>query len=445
MARHHALIDRKLMDVASGKTKRLIITMPPRHGKTMLCGVYFPAWYLGRFPKRNVMYCSATDDIADGKSLACRNIVEEFGPDYFGCYLSQNRRSISRWELAGSGVDQGEFIAAGIGSGRIMGSGANLLIIDDQFRNLEDALSPGKRKKDQQWLLSTSKTRLLTDGAIIMICTRWHVDDLIGFSLRQAQDTGEHWEVVDLPAFSINENDLLGRLQGEPLWPERFNKDDLEAIRLGQTTAGYSWMFDALYQQQPPRVLDSEWPSEYFDDHIWYDSDAEFPGDSICTTMALDPSLGKTEQSDYSAYVIVRRDKHGVFWIDADIGRRPTTQMVADGLRLHKQHRPHGLGVESNGFQSLLGNEFNHQAGSEADYMAMYDINNTVNKLTRIRRLSPLLAANRLRLRRNSPGCNLLYEQLLNFPSHAHDDGPDALEMAIRLNSQLVSGEVMRL
>lgn len=445
MGQHHALVDRKLEGVARGEIKRLIVEEPPRHGKTMHCGLYFPPWYFGINPTHNFMYVSGTDDIADAKSLACRNIVDEYGPSHLGIALHKTQRSKSRWKLEGSGVDEGEFIAAGIGSGRLMGSGANVLLIDDQFRNVEDALSAGKREKDQQWYLSTSKTRLLPNAAIIMICTRWHHDDLIGFVQRQAESTGEQWEVVSLPAVSVSDDDPLGRSHGEPLWPEQYGKDALEEIRLGYVKSGYSWMWDALYQQQPPRVIDSEWPSEYFDEHIWYDTDDEFPGDSVCTTMALDPSLGRTEHSDYSAVVTAKRDKHGVFWIDSDIRRRPTTDIVQDTLRIHRQYRPHGLGIEANGFQELIKPELERQAGSEADFMSLFLMQNSAEKLTRIRTLTPFLAQQRIRLRRNSPGCNLLYEQLMNFPSHKYDDGPDALEMALRLNSSMMSEEVMRL
>lgn len=442
MARHHALVDRELTDIATGRNDRLIVAEPPRHGKTQHIGEYFPPWFMGLRPEANVMYCGPTDSMADSKSRACRDITAKHSRHYFGRGLDPKVQATSRWKLAGTGPDQGEFIAAGIGSGRIMGSGADLLIIDDQFRNVEDALSETIREKHKQWYLTTSKTRLMPGAAIVMICTRWHVDDLIGFVLKHRKATGEKWRVISLPAICEEpEDDPLGRAAGDALWPEMWPLEDLKKTRDGYAMTGYPWMWEALYQQRPPRVLDCEWPAEYFGDHIWFDGDP--PATIDCRALALDPSLGHTELADYSAYVQSNHATDGNYYIDADIQRRPTSRIVEDGVRHVRDWKPLGFGCETNGFQELLKDQFADSFESQQVDVNLYGIDNSIKKVTRIRSLSNLLATGKLKFRRNSPGCNLLVEQLMGFPSHKYDDGPDALEMAIRLCDELMGEAAM--
>lgn len=428
MFRHHALLDRKLVDLALGKTKRLIVEMPPRHGKSELCSRYFPAWYLGTFPSRNVILTSATDDLAEEFSVKSRDLLVEFGPSYFGVRVRNDMRARKSWRLeTGGGV-----LAAGVG-GSIIGKGGNLVIVDDYLRNSEEALSEVSRRKVHQWFLSTAQTRLAPDGVVLVIATRWHGDDLIGRLLKAEP---EKWEVVRFPAIA-EEADELGRLPGEALWPEWFPLEKLLEIKRSYEESGYGWLWDALYQQNPPETLDAEFDPAYFrGEDLWFD---DWPGDVGLRVMALDPSKGKTDRSDYSAFVMVGLGRNGVMFVDADLARRDTTRIVADGLELGRSFNPHAFGCETNAFQELLADEFKRQSCAAGAMLPLWYINNYLAKESRIRLLTPYLAQRKFRFRR-SPGSRLLVEQLRGWPSCRYDDGPDALSMAVGLLNQVRVG-----
>lgn len=191
---------------------------------------------------------------------------------------------------------------------------------------------------------------------------------------------------------------------------------------------------------------ESEWPAEYFDG-IFVDA---WPDDQLLTVVALDPSLGKNDRAatDYSAFVAVRKGHDQRFYVDADIAKRPIATLVEHGIQWLDFIRPHAFGVESIAFQEVLRSQFvpqMHRVGLEG----VWPINASDGtgmkgalppKVTRIRLLGPLLAAGRIKIRR-SPGANLLVEQMRDFGiKGAHDDGPDALEMAIRLCEELLQG-----
>ncbi len=151
---HLLLLDRALTDLSRGKLNRLIVQMPPRHGKSTLGSQFFPAWYLGTFPDRHVILTSATDELALDFSTAARDIMLEHGPRVFGVRL-RGVKAAHRWAVSGGG----SLRAAGVG-GSIMGRGADLLIVDDYCKNSEAALSETQRRKVHQWFMSTSSTRL---------------------------------------------------------------------------------------------------------------------------------------------------------------------------------------------------------------------------------------------------------------------------------------------
>jgi predicted phage terminase large subunit-like protein len=158
--------------------------------------------------------------------------------------------------------------------------------------------------------------------------------------------------------------------------------------------------------------------------------------------IALDPSKGTdARRGDYSAYVLLGIDPLGVIYVEADLARRATPQMVADGVALCRRFRPLAFGVEANQYHELLAGEFVTEF--ERQHHATIvpaAIHNYVNKQVRIRRLGPYLSQRRLRFLRGSASTQLLVNQLRDFPAGAHDDGPDALEMALRLAEEVWHG-----
>ncbi len=233
--RHQLFLYKALHRITTGKCKRLIITMPPRHGKSETVTVRYAAWRLERDPKLNIILGSYNQKLANRFSRRIRAIVEERIP------LAKDKRSADEWETN----VRGGVKAVGVGAG-ITGFGGSLVIIDDPVKNRAQAESRTMRDNVWDWFNDDIYTRLEPGASIILIQTRWHEDDLAGRLLKQSADGGEAWEKVDLPALA-EDGDPLGRPIGKALWPERYSAEALEAIRRQQGT----YSFSALYQQQP--------------------------------------------------------------------------------------------------------------------------------------------------------------------------------------------------
>jgi hypothetical protein len=246
--RHVQLVDRILVDAAAGRLKDrgyagIIISEPPRHGKSTHCSHWFPAWFLGRYPQKNVILTSYEADFAASWGRKVRDTLQEHGKREFGVTVRADSSSASRWETtAGGGM-----ITAGAG-GAITGRGAHLLVIDDPVKNAEEAASMTIRDSVWDWYLTTARTRVEPGGFQVIIMTRWHPDDLVGRLLKQMQEDpkADRFAVVDLPALAEGD-DPLGRAPGEPLWPERYDAEELERIKATLGTRAWS----SLYQQRP--------------------------------------------------------------------------------------------------------------------------------------------------------------------------------------------------
>lgn len=177
----------------------------------------------------------------------------------------------------------------------------------------------------------------------------------------------------------------------------------------------------------------------YFGDHIWF---TDWPAEGVVhRVMALDPSLGKTDKADYSAMILMARTNDNKLFVDASIERRDVIQTIDDSIRLARGFDPLGFAIETNQFQELMADELRRRALSERYALPVYKYNNTLPKKTRIRSLNPYLSAGEIKFKRGSRGATLLVDQLIAFglPS-INDDGPDALEMAIRLSERLNQG-----
>ena len=239
---HIALLNRKLVDVAEGRITRLQIHMPPRHGKSLLCSQYFPAWFLGRNPDKRIILASYAAAFAASWGRKARNILEEWADELFGFHIERDSRASDRWDIAGH---TGGMITAGRGSG-VTGKGAHIILLDDCLKDAEEASSETIREGLWEWYRSTLYTRQEPGCAIIAIDTRWHESDLGGHLDEEERQGGDKWERVVFPAVAEGD-DVLGRVEGQALWPGRFDSPKLQEIR--QTLGTYFW--SALYQQRP--------------------------------------------------------------------------------------------------------------------------------------------------------------------------------------------------
>lgn len=445
MARMHAAIDRALTDTITGRTEPvLVVETPPRHGKSELISKYTPAWYLCTHPNRQVILASATADLAAKWGRQARAIVREWGPA-LGVGVSEDRGSADDWETtAGGGMR-----TAGVG-GDVMGRGGHLLVIDDYLKNSEGAYSESIRDKQWDWWQSTFSTRLEPEGVVVVMATRWHEDDLIGRILR-ASESGEGLPVnrLRLPAVA-EDNDPLGRAPGEALWPERWPLgpdkgmtvnaygDTVVGLKVRQRMSSAHW-WGALYQQRPTRDGLTAWPDAYFGDHIWPET---WPEAFEASCIAIDPSKGKdAKRGDFSAVVFAGLTG-GIIYVDAILERMPPDVLVRKLFGMMATHKPDDVGMETNQFQSLFAPIINRAALDRGlPPMHVREFENRTQKNLRIERLGPYLDHREMRFRSNA-GCRELVRQLRDFPLGDHDDGPDALEMAVRLLKTITAERV---
>jgi predicted phage terminase large subunit-like protein len=249
VAPHHRAIAQKLEAVERGDIKRLMIFMPPRHGKTKLASHYFPAWYLGRNPARYVIATTYAQEFADDNGRAVLDQLRDplHRATFPACSLRRDSKAVGRFQTDQGGV----YFGVGAG-GPITGRGAHLLLIDDPVKGQEQAESETQRRKLKDWYASVAYTRLMPGGAVVIIQTRWHEDDLAGWLLREHAQEG--WDVLSLPAL-----DDFDR----PLWPEAFGLPELQAIKRAVGTR----VWTALYQQRPTppggSIIKLEWFRRY--------------------------------------------------------------------------------------------------------------------------------------------------------------------------------------
>jgi hypothetical protein len=239
-AEHHIYLIDKLEELISGKIDRLMVFMPPGSAKSTYVSELLPPFWFNKFPRSSIIGCSHTGELAERFGRKVRNKIL-LKSDILGYNLDESNRAASRWET----TTGGEYFAAGVG-GAITGRRADLAIIDDPVKSREEAESELIREKTFEWYKSDLVTRLKPDARIILIQTRWHIDDLGGKLIHEMEKGGDKWEVISLPAFAIAD-DPLYRKVGDALWPQW---EDEEALERKRKIIGFR-DFESLYQQNP--------------------------------------------------------------------------------------------------------------------------------------------------------------------------------------------------
>lgn len=328
------------------------------------------------------------------------------------------------------------------------------LIVCDDLQNDSHIASASQREASRQWFQGT----LLNAGTkytnIVNLATALHREALALALHRSAGWTSRRFAAIETwPANAdlwdawetlyCDVDNSHAKIAARAFYDERRNAmdagaavlwpavEDLYTLMQMRVEIGHT-AFEREKQGSPVNPEFCEWPDTYFGEHIWFD---QWPADLTVRTIALDPSKGRdAARGDYSAYVLVGIDSRGVMYVEADIDRRPTPEMVAAGVELCRRFGPDAFGVEANQFQELLCGEFATEFARQGiGHIIPAAIHNHTNKLLRIRRLGPRLSRRTLRFLASSPATRLLVDQLRDFPAGAHDDGPDALEMALRL------------
>ena len=416
--KHINLLNEKLQDIAFGITKRLMVFLPPRHGKSMLVSHYFPAWYLGMFPDKRVILTAYEADFAATWGRRARDVLNEYGNFVFGIEVNNKSSAANRWDIQ---ENMGGMVTAGVG-GPITGKGADILIIDDPVKNAEEANSQTYRDKTWEWYQSTAYTRLEPNGSIILIMTRWHEDDLAGRILHQIEhDKGEHWEVINLPAIA-EDHDILGRIIGEPLWPRRYDLNELEQIKY--TTGSYWW--SALYQQrpQPPEggLLKRSW--------IRYYQTYELPPlEEFIIYQAWDLAISTKETADYTVCTTIGvSKKKQIYVLDWYRDRIDFPTQVRMVEKLANKWKPSQIGIESNAYQQALPQQL-----KKTSLLPIKEVKRTKDKVTRITSAFVHFENGKILLPEKHPELENFINEYIYFPQGKHDDMLDSVELAIEL------------
>lgn len=329
--------------VVSGKLKRLIVTLPPRHMKSVQCSVLLPAWFIGKFPKKKIMQVSNTAELAQGFGRQVKNMIQsnEYKAVFKDVKLAADSTAAGRWNTS----QGGDYFAVGMG-GALAGRGADLLVVDDPHTEAEALASESGDQsiydRAFSWFM-LARQRLQPGGAIIICVTRWSQRDLVGQVLKAARDRGEdgEWEVIDFPAILPS---------GKALWSQFWDIKELEKIRDELPIQRWS----AQYQQSPVSVAAALIKSSW-----WREWDVETQGKvpdfeyiiqswdtattantrsnfSACTTWGMFMKAGPGEKL-YPQFML----------IDAFRGRLEFPDLKNEAKRLFDKFKPDCLLIEN--------------------------------------------------------------------------------------------------
>lgn len=415
-APHHALIAEKLEDVAHGRIDRLMINMPPRHGKSELASRRFPAWFLGLNPSKSVIAASYNSDLATDFGRQVRNIIAT--PEYghlFDTTLAEDSRAANRWNTA----QGGGYVAAGVGTA-ITGRGADVLLIDDPLKDREEADSELQRQKVWDWYTSTAYTRLAPGGRVIVIQTRWHEDDLSGRLLADEARGGDKWEVLELPA--IND-------QGEALWPEFYPLPVLERYRSVLPPRDWS----ALYQQRPTPDEGDYFKREWFKFYNTVPNHLRVYGASDYAVTA--------RGGDYTVHVVAGIDPDdNLYLIDVWRAQTESHHWVEAFIDLVARHKPLKWAEEQGQIIKSIGPFLDKRMRERRVYCAREQMASVADKPTRARSFQARAAMGKVYIPHNAPWVADFIGELLMFPAGKNDDQVDAIGLIGRMLDTMVGG-----
>tara|TARA_R110002072_G_scaffold35076_2_gene104175 strand:- start:25035 stop:26663 length:1629 start_codon:yes stop_codon:yes gene_type:complete len=457
-ARHLDFLGDKLSEAAYGKDKRIVVSMPVRHGKSWLTSMWFVVWYLDRWPDRKIILVGHGADFARKWGRRVRNLIRRH-KDQLRVRLAPDMSAADAWETtAGGGM-----ITAGIG-GQINGEGCHLLLVDDYCKNDKQAMSKPWRDGVKDFWDSTAETRMEPGASCVIVATRWHEDDLIGRLIaaeeeaeaEQLEESTEgltdeeihraidRWDQVILPAIA-EENDPLGREPGEALWPERW---PLWRLARKRRSKG-AWVWAAIYQQRPAPMDGGFFRAEWLrfftrvGDLVTYRPTPEDPPRSIRLSSLTVFSVVDlaTSQKEGADYLVV-----GTFGLAPDgclfllgVAREKTGGPGIIPL-IESQMERWGsvvVWIEAAGFQlSLVQN-------ARKKGLPVRELRADKNKEARALPATAELEAGTVLFDGRAEWWDAFQRELMSFPGGAHDDQVDVLSYAVQIVLDLGAGGIV--
>lgn len=423
----HASLAMALEEIESGENNKLIITFPPRHGKTELASNRFISWLVGRDPYRHIIFGTYNQPFADKRGRIIRNIIKsnayrQIFPDV----------RLAKGEQASASLateDGGELAFVGRG-GSSTGRGADFLIIDDPHKDRKEAQSETTRNDVWQWYNDTMETRLMSDsGAIVIIMTRWHEDDLVGRLTDETnpcynEEEAKSWKIVNIRALA-EDDDVLGRPLGEPLWPEKFGLKFLESKRRKNPVG-----FAALYQQRPSPEDGENYKPEML---LGYDSIGELPK-MLRYYISSDHATSEDQRNDPQCILVVGVDTYGTIWILPDLfwERCKTDVMVEKMLDYMRRYKPLLWWAGKDHISKSIGPFLYKRMKETRTYIHVVEQSEAGDKLSKAQPAIGRASMGMIKFPTFAPWWGRAKSELLKFPNGRNDDFADCLSHICR-------------
>ena len=406
---HSTIMAKKFEEIANGTLKRLIINMPPRHGKSEFSSFLFPAWLMGKKPKTKIIQATHTAELSYRFGRKMRNLMndEEYRKIFKDVSLRADSKASGRWDTNHGG----EYFGAGTG-GAITGRGADLLIIDDPHS--EQNLTETSFDNAFEWYMSGPRQRLQPGGAIVVIMTRWSERDLTARLMRQqAEAKADQWEVIEFPAIMPS---------GKPIWPEYWDKEELEKIKANLPTM--SW--EAQYQQNPTSeegaIIKREWWKKWTKEKI---------PELVHVIQSYDTAFSKKETADFSAISTwgifqTANYKDNIILLDCQKDRWEFPQLKKIAFEQYKYWDPDTIVVEAKASGMPLIQEL-RQKGIP---VMSYSPSKGHDKMTRVNSIAPVFESGMV-WAPDKKFAEEMIEECAAFPYGEHDDLVDSMTQAI--------------
>lgn len=417
-AAHHRIIAGQLERIERGEIDRLMLLVPPRHGKSELASIRMPAWYLGRQPHKQFLSVSATADLAADFGRSVRNTIGS--PEYraiFDTRLSEDSQAKGKWHTSEGGI----YYSLGIG-GSVLGRGGDVLLIDDPFGSMKDAQSELERKNVWDWYTGTAYNRLMPGGAVVVINHRMHEDDLCGRLLAQQAAGGDTWEVVELPA--VNE-------AGEALWPEAYPIERLNRIRLNTQARDWS----SLYQQRPAPE-----EGDYFKAD-WFKPVHKLPDPKTLRVYGGSDYAVTADGGDYTVHAVIGLDPEGRIYL-LDLWRKQASSdiWIEAFCDLVLAHKPMGWAEEQGQIRAGIGPFLDRRQRERGAWVYREQFPTRGDKAVRAQSIRGRAALAGIYYQADAPWWPDLRSELLSFPAGKHDDQVDALGLVGQLLDRMQNG-----